>query len=63
MAVSLIYWFALAERLCLVKTLEACEKWFITHFRRFQGEYANLFVLGQGNVVKIMRGVAENMTS
>ena len=63
MAVSLIYWFALAERLCLVKTLETCEKWFINHFRRFQGEYPKLFVLGQDNVVKIMRGVAENMTS
>ena len=61
-AVSLIEWFAFAEKLHLLKSLATCTAWLINHFRRFQGEYPKLFVLGQDNVVKIMRGVAENMT-
>ena len=62
-AVSLIDWFAFAEKLHLVKSLETCTAWLIKHFRRFQGEYPKLFVLGQDNVIKIMRGVAENLTN
>ena len=62
-AVYLIEWFALAETLHLVNSLETCTAWFINHFRSFQGEYPKLFALGQNNVIKIMRGVAKNMPS
>lgn len=61
-AVNLISWFALAEKLHLVKTLEICEIWLIINFGKFQGEYSKLFVLGQDNVIKIMRGVAAKWT-
>ncbi|DBA77878.1 TPA: hypothetical protein ACH3X2_008307 [Trebouxia sp. C0005] len=61
-AVYLIDTFAFAEKLHLVNSLEFCTAWLINHFRRFQGEYPKLFVLGQDNVIKIMRGVAKNLT-
>ena len=62
-ASNLIDWFAFAERLHLVKSLKASTAWLINHFRRFQGEYPKLFVLGQENVIKIMRDVAENLSN
>lgn len=39
-----------------------CETWLIENFGMFQGEYSKLFVLGQDNVIKIMRGLAEKWT-
>ena len=62
MVVRLIDWFALSEKLHLVKTLDMCEVWLIKNFGRFQGEYSKLFVLGQDNVNKIMRGLSEKWT-
>ena len=39
-----------------------CETWLIENFGMFQGEYSQLFVLGQDNVITIMRGLAEKWT-
>ncbi len=63
MAVRLIDWLALAEKLHLAKTLVICEAWLINHLHKYQEEYAKLFVLGQDNVIRIMRGVAEKLNN